>query len=178
MKYTIILFLFILVPFKIFSQDPNCEFLITLKSIDENKYSYKIIIEFDFEKRPIDSLKMSLKRVWNDWQSLDSAILKTDTNKKIIVGYLSDYCYPRWENTDQLRIIIARKRKKDNKIELMYSSSQLIAQTPTEIIIEKFKNGKRKSEIFVYDKGYEDNAPFDQRNHGELNLKKRKIYLN
>lgn len=157
MKLTLLLFLLLFVPIKIFAQDPNCEYIITLKGIKEHKYSYKLIVEYEYEKMPIDSIKTSLQRIWDGWQGIQSSILKTNSNKKIMIGYLSDHCYPRQENTDQLRIIIARKRKRDNKVELMYSLSNLIPETQTEIIIEKFKAGRRKSEVFVYEKDYVEN---------------------
>lgn len=176
MKLTFLL-LFLVVPIKMFSQDPNCELIVTLKEIDEHKYAYKLLVEFDYEKSPIDSIKIGLESVWNGWQGIQSAILKTDSNKKILVGYISDYCYPRQDNTDQLRIIVARKRKRDNKIELMHSSSNLIAQTRTEIIIEKFKAGQKKTEIFEYERDYiEHEGNIKSYNQG-LNLNKRMIYL-
>jgi len=176
--FKLIILILITIPSYCFSQDPSCEFIINVENIDNIKYDYKIIIQYDYEKESIDSIKEKLETRWEFDYSLpiESAILKSYANNKILVGYISDYCYPNHNMENQLRIIIARKEKEKNDVELMYASSKLVPSR-TEIIIKNFQSGKRESEVFEYLKEYVNKKNVDYGHQQYLVLNSRKIYV-
>jgi len=148
-----------------------------LENVKNKQYDYKIIIQYEHEKENIDSVKEKLESNWEfSFRTIESSLLKSNSERKIIVGYLSGYCYPNSDIDNQLRIIIARKEKGKNIVELMYSFSKLVPLR-TEIFIKKFQRGLRKSEVFEYEKDYMNNENVDYGHQQYLNLNSRKIYL-
>lgn len=161
-----------------FAQDPSCEFIITIENVQDHSYDYKIIIQYDFEKESMDLIKQRITTYWDNknWIPMETTVFKSNSNNRILVGYLSDYCYPNQNLENQLRIIIARRKKGTNTIKLMYSSCKLIPHR-TEIIVKKFKSGQRDCEIFEYENDYFNNENVDYNRNQYLNLNSRKIYL-
>lgn len=176
--FKLTIFILIILPSHGFSQDPSCDFVITLENVQDNTYEYKTIIEYDYEKEDIDSIKEKIKTNWENknWILMENTLLKSNSNNKILVSYLSDYCYPNQNIENQLRIIIARRKKGTNIIKLMYGMCKLIPHR-TEIIIKKFKSGQRQCEIFEYKKDSLNNENVDYDHNQYLSLKSRKIYL-
>ncbi len=173
----LIFFILIFIPSYCFSQDPSCEFIITLENVKNKHYDYKIIIQYDYEKENFDSVKKKLESNWEfSFRTIESSLLKSNSNHKIIVGYLSDYCYPNSDIDNQLRIIIARKEKEHNNVELMYTLCKLVPSR-TEIFIKKFQRGLRENEVFEYEEDYINNKNIDYGHQQYLNLNSRKIYL-
>ena len=152
-----ILITIVIAPIIAFSQDPSCEYIISLKSVNDSVYSYKFIIEDDFNKQSLDSIREYVKKGMNNWNETENAILESDKNQKLIIGHQSDYCYPNGKK-NQLRIIVARQNKIDNHVELMYSYATVQPFT-TEILIPSFKEGERKTEIFTYKQRYPKDRP-------------------
>lgn len=82
-------------------------------------------------------------------------MFKSENGKEIISGYRDDYCYPRYDIEEQLRILVARKNKKTSEIEIMYATAPLgIGRTKIEI--EKFISGKRELEIYSFENFLKD----------------------
>lgn len=173
-----IILILIITPSYCFSQDPSCEFIISMGNIEDRKYDYKIIIQYDYEKENIGSIKAKLETRWEFEYSLpiESALLKSYSDNKILVGYISDYCYPNRNIENQLRIIIARKEKEKKHVELMYALCKLVPSR-TEILIDQFQSGQRKCEIFEHHENYLNNKNVDYGHNQYLNLNTRKIYL-
>ncbi|WP_408040534.1 hypothetical protein [Tenacibaculum amylolyticum] len=149
-----------------------------MKNIQDDKYDYRILIQHNYKKENIDSIKKRMKTrgISNYSFQIESSLLKSDSNNKIIVGYTSSYCFPDRSIKNQLRIIIARKEKSKSDIELMYSLCKL-APGRTEIIVKKFEAGQRKCEVFEYQKDYLSKKNVDYGRNQYLNLKSRKIFL-
>jgi len=180
MKFYFKLIILILCSYSLncFSQDPSCQFVVNINDIDESKYDYKIIIDYQYDKEPIDAVKEKLYKNWelNYWGTVESSILKSNIGNKMLIGYKSDYCYPSNSITDQLRIIIARRKKGNTNIEFMYGLCPLVPSR-TEIIIDTFKSGQRKCEVFEYEKDYVDAEHTDYGRKQHLSLKSRKVFL-
>lgn len=166
-----------ILPFLSLAQDPSCEFMITLKDIDHNKYDYNILLDYGYEKKPIKKIKKILKIDWkNYYNDVKCAILKADNNKAILVGYSSNYCYPNGSK-EQLRVIVARKKKKGKKVKLMYASTDLLPRS-NEIIISKFKKGKRKTNVYTFKEVYPSKSEPNYNQYKYRSLHSRKIYIN
>lgn len=176
--FRLIILILLTIPSYCFSQDPGCEFIITMGNIENNQFDYKIIIQYDYEKENIDSIKEKLKTNWELSYSppIESSLLKSNSKNKILVGYLSDYCYPNNSIENQLRIIIARKEKGKNNVELMHTLCKLVPSR-TEIFIQKFQRGERESEVFEYEEDYINYENVDYGHQQFMNLNSRKIYL-
>lgn len=135
------------------SQDPSCEYHLTFKDVQSDLYDYEIIIEEQPEKLPIDTITKLLGN--NVFQSLGFAFFKTQDGKEIILGFKSGYCYPNSEIEEQLRVIVARKNKKTEEIEVMFFTAPMVIKTVIEI--EKFQQGKREIDIYNYDRFVKEN---------------------
>jgi len=174
----IIILVLLSFPFYSFSQDPGCEFNVIIRNIDDTKYDYNILLEYDYEKVKIDSIRKGLESNWefnsNIW--VESSLLKSKANNKIIVGYLSDYCYPISSLKNQLRITIARKGRKEKDVELMYTTCKLVPGR-TEILIEEFRHGQRENEVFEFHEDYLNNENVDYGHKQYLSLNSRKIFI-
>lgn len=145
----LLLILVILTTHLAFSQDPSCEYQVTLNDVQSNLYDYEIILEDQYEKIPIDTIAKLLRN--NVSLSLGYAFFKTQDGKEIILGSKSGYCYPNSEIEEQLRVIVTRKNKETEKIEIMYfTAPMLIGKTVIEI--EKFQQGKREVDMYNYDR--------------------------
>ena len=139
--------LFLLLSTLAFSQDPSCEYQATFRNVQTDLYDYLIIVDDENTDRSIRSIQKSLRKHWGDGNALQTALLRSETGKEILLGYRFYYCYPRYENTDQLRIVIARKDKQSNRIDLMFSSAPL-RPGRTRIEVPGFQTGKRPCEVY------------------------------
>ncbi|MFP2996046.1 hypothetical protein ABN763_09045 [Spongiivirga sp. MCCC 1A20706] len=161
----------------VYLQDPGCETTVKLYDVQEEKYDYCIIIDYDHNTSTIEQIETELNNRWYDWHGTKTILLRSNSNKKLLIGFRSGYCYPGGMNKDQLRVIIARKRKKDSKLELMHSRVALIAEERTEFSVRKFKAGNREFEILEYDEDYGYNKNLVPQHDRYSYLRTRVIYL-
>ncbi|MCB0678336.1 MAG: hypothetical protein KDC30_16665, partial [Saprospiraceae bacterium] len=92
---------FLLLSTLAFSQDPSCEYQATFRNVQTDLYDYLIIIDDENTERSIRSIQKNLRKHWGDGNALETALLRSETGKEILLGYRFYYCYPRYENTDQ-----------------------------------------------------------------------------
>lgn len=131
-------------------QDPSCEYSLIFKDVQSDLYDYEILVEDDVEKPPMENIKKQFQGNYS-MESMDCALLKSESGTEIIIGFRDDYCYPNRDIQDQLRISIARKNKKTDEIDIMYATTPLrIGKTNIEI--EKFVAGKREAEIYSFER--------------------------
>lgn len=107
-----------------FGQDPSCEYFLTLKDVQSDLYDYEILVEDDAEKQYVENIKKQFQGNYS-LEALDCTLFKSEKGKEIILGFRDDYCYPRSDIEEQLRIIVARKDKKTAEIEIMYATAPL-----------------------------------------------------
>lgn len=126
-----------------FGQDPNCHYLIALKQIETEKYEYRIFIEDQgFEKMPFEYYYRDFA---SSGFSNNSEMVKSNKgNKFVLIQNFYTHCSANQKNV--LRVVICRKNKKTNEIELMYTEKP-VEESYTEIIFKKFKAGKQKAKI-------------------------------
>lgn len=176
MRCTMMVLVMSILPFLGFCQDPSCQYVVTIKNVEDSLYTYYIILEDDnHQRQALDSIVSNLKRGWDNWQNVQAALLEPEHNRKALIGTFGGYCYPNGEK-DQLRIVIARESKKNGNIELMYSYAP-VKPFVTEVEIDNFHPGKRGNEIYEYREGYGDDAPQDYDFITYRALHKRIIYL-
>ena len=138
-----------------FAQDPTCTYTITLQEVNDSLYTYQFFLQDD--SRPtLDSMRSYLRKGINPGGTTENAIMESEDGKNVLIAYSSEYCYPR-DEPDQLRIVIARKRKMEGSIELMYTYSRL--ELYTEILIPAFREGERDTEIYQYKERYLSEEP-------------------
>lgn len=137
-----------------FGQDPSCEYFLTFKDVQSKLYDYEILVEDDAEKQSVENIKKQFQGNYS-LEKLDCALFKSENGKEIILGFRDDYCYPRSDIEEQLRIIVARKNKKTAEIEIMYATAPLGTRR-TKIEIEKFVIGKREVEIYSFENFLKD----------------------
>ncbi|WP_027127290.1 hypothetical protein [Gelidibacter mesophilus] len=131
-----------------FGQDPSCEYFLTFKDVQSNLYDYEILVEDDAEKQAVENIKKQFEGNYS-LEKLNCALFKSENGKELISGFRDDYCYPRSDIEEQLRIIVARKNKNTSEIEIMYATVPLGTRR-TRIEIEKFVSGKREVEIYSF----------------------------
>ncbi len=136
MKNLIILISILVTNFA-FGQGPICNYQVSLKKADTMKYEYRIFIEDqDFEKIPLEYYSQDLSTF--DYSN-ESKIIKSDNGKYLVLTQtFIRPCYTSRQNG--LKVIISRKNKNTNKIELMYTEKP-VEESYTEIIFRKFKAG-------------------------------------
>ena len=176
MRCIMIVLIISILPFIGFGQDPSCQYVVTIKNVQDSLYTYYIILEDDmYQRQALDSIVSNLKKGWDNWRNVDGALLKSEHNRKALIGTFGGYCYPNAER-DQLRIVIARKSKKYGNIELMYSYAP-VKPFVTEVVVDNFYQGERENEIYEYTEGYGDDALQEYDFITYRTLHKRIIYL-
>jgi hypothetical protein len=177
--YQWLLLVVLALPTYSFSQDLSCEFIITLEQIDDQKYDYRLIVEHQYSKESIATVQQQLETNWQHAyaQHVKSAILQSGTEGKMLVGYTGGYCYPTYGDEQQLRLIIARKERATNTVELLYTTCKLMPNT-TEFFVRNFKAGKRDSEVYTYHKIYTVDKHIDFSHIQRAALDATKIYVN
>lgn len=139
----IMLISFILFSALAFGQDPNCHYLIVLKQVEPEKYEYRIFLEDQsFERMPFEYYNQGF--TFSSFPD-NSNIVKSNKGKKLVLTQRFHTNCSSNQKSD-LRVVILRKNKKTNEIELMYTEKP-VEESYTEIIFKKFKAGKQKANI-------------------------------
>ena len=176
MRIIIVMFV-LLSSLRTLAQDPSCQFAMTLKNVNTNKYSYRFFTDTDYNKISKDSITTYLKTGRTiGREHTESSISKSTNGKSLITTYYSDYCYPNSAAKNQLRIIISRENIQTKEIDFMFVDCPL-KSGKADIIVDKFQNGEREYEIYNTSEIYGDNKNIDYGREQKLQFSTIKIYI-
>lgn len=146
MKSLIVTLLIVITTQMAWSQDPSCEYVITIEQTTDSLYAYSLYIEdTPLESTDVIVAFLEKEETLQTYGQME-VFASVEGGEKLVI-YYGTYCYPLG-TADQLRLFISRQHKVTGDIEVMYTTAPVVSGL-TDIHFPDFREGERSNTIYI-----------------------------